>query len=835
MSPQAHVIGQDYSVYYDLIAVVVFLILCMIACSFWLAHRKRSAKFIGAVWIGFIVLVSLGTLGVALSIHSQRVMWWNTCSQLVASYASSINRLDHWKIQPGNPEVFSDWSPPLVLTANNSVLLPAELHRRTSSDHPPLLHKLAVPEGVSGDWQNFTPSAKPIHVQRRNQWAVAALTGDSEAFDRCTQAINVRWNPVSGATTYRLQWGEARGIETEWMTVYTGSQPFCSLTAPKGLNIALRVRAEDGTPEDDPEFNRIIDILDAPVRADRLVGYAYTLRAVDQEVAQFIAAPISDANHNGLIDVVEVPSDIGELHPLDRQLQYVLENQVRTIDLCPYYDRWGRWLTIAEPLWTPDGAIDGILGVDFNVDRVRKKMFHERIYPLCLFILVTFSYFGAFFSISNLQIKERAISRLAAGLREINSQLTEAKNVTEKALQAKTLFLTNVSHEFRTPLNALLGFTEILDQQTKKCVEEANICAEAIRHMRENGKILLELVDNILSVASMYEDHMLRLKIVPVNIRCLVTEVANALRSRAENKSLSLTVIDPPEIPEWIGSSLPHLQQVLILLVGNAIKFTQQGSISIRYGVSPEPNMLYISVSDTGIGIAPEMISSIFKPFLQSDPSLTRQYGGMGIGLSVAQQSAEILNGSITVESQLEQGSTFTFTFPELPVNPSLEETPKDSGAVTVPNELPAPPIDLSSRREMFDGAETLCLTDCRILYVEDAKINQIVLSRQLEETGAMVEFANNGQIGIEKIVEAEKQGKPFDIILMDMQMPVLDGYGATRLLRNSGYSKPIIAVTAHALPGDREKTLEAGCSAYISKPVDSAQLVETIHSFWKR
>ena len=824
MSPYVHVIGHDYSVYYDLIAVVVFLFLCMTACSLWLTHRKRSASFLVPVWLGFTVLVSLGTLGMVLSIYSQRVMWRNTCARLVASYASTLNRLDHWKIQPGNPEVFSDWSPPLTpTTSDNLVPIPVEPGSNPTSDHSPVLQKLTVPEGFSGNWQNLKPSTKPIHVLRRNQWAVAALTGDSNAFDQCAKAIVVRWNPVPGATTYRVQWGDARGEETEWMTVYTGATPFCTLTAPESVDIVLRVRAEEGTPEDDPEFNRIIDILDAPARADQLVGYTYALRMVDQEQAQFIVSPISDANHNNLIDAVEVPSDIGESFPIDRQIKYVFDSKVRTIDLFPSHDKWGTWLSIAEPLWTPDGNIDGIIGMDFNVDRVHRIMFRERIFPLCLFILVTFSYFGTVLNISHLQIKERAISLLAAGLRTTNAQLTEAKKVTEEALQVKTLFLTNISHEFRTPLNVILGFTEILDQRAKNCsVEEKSVCAEAIGHMQENGKILLELVDNVLCVASMYENHMLRLKIAPVNIRRLIADVTDVLQSRAESKLLTLTVIDSPDIPEWTGSSLAHLRQVLILLVGNAIKFTQKGGISIRYGVSPEPNMLYIAVSDTGIGIAPEMINNIFKPFAQSDSSLTRQYGGTGIGLAVAQQSAEIVNGSIAVESQLEQGTTFTFTFPGLPVSPPPQKIPKNDSATTVPDEQSTQSLGLS-------------LAGCRILYVEDTKVNQIVLSKYLEKTGARVDFADNGQIGIEKIAEAEKQGKPFDIILMDMQMPVLDGYDATRHLRGNGYSKPIISVTAHALIGDREKALEAGCNEYITKPVDFSRLIEMIHAFWKQ
>ena len=689
MAPQAHSIGQDYSVYQDLVAVVIFLFLCMFVCSLRLAYQKRSAQFIGTVWAGFAVFLTLGSLGLIASIHSQRLTWRDFCSRLVASYADIISELHHENIQPGHPDVFSDWSEPFLVPTEQQNILSADPQNlpwlpMLSDDIHPDFHmldshgriivppKLETPEGLIGSWQDLVSYVHPrldtpIQVQRRNQWAVAQLTGDSKSFDRCTKTkgIAVRWKSVPQATTYRLQWGEFRGDDTEWMTVYSGAVPYCQLIAPEGVNLTLRVRAEDGTSEGDPDFNRIVRVLDFAVQSNPFVSYAYTTRVMNEQHVQFIAAPTSDANHNGFIDAGEVPNDIGELFTITELLQYVYKHKTRAMSFTSFNDQWGRWFSIAEPIWTQDKKMDGVLAMDFDVAFVHRQMFRERIYPLCLFVLIAFFYFGAVLVIHRFQVESATINQLATELQDTVSELTKAKQVTEKALMAKTLFLTNMSHEFRTPLNAILGFTEILAHSSQRCIAQDKIqCTEAVAHMKESGKSLLEMIDHVLGVAAMDEGQTPRLTIVPVHLRSLILDVADMMRSRAELKSLFLTVDEQPPVPEWISSDPAHIRQVLIHLVGNAIKFTSQGSVSLRFGMLPDGSMLSISVSDTGIGIESAYLKSIFKPFSQSDPSSTRKYGGTGIGLSVARQSAEILNGTISVESQPDLGSTFTFTFP---------------------------------------------------------------------------------------------------------------------------------------------------------------------------
>ncbi|MCL2710078.1 MAG: HAMP domain-containing histidine kinase [Planctomycetaceae bacterium] len=702
MTPKAHLLGYDYSIYFDLLVVVVWLCCGMVACSLWLAFQKRSLRFHVSVWGGFLLLLLLGTLSVSSLIHAQRFTWRDRCAKLVASYADMLGRCEHWKIQPGNPERFSDWSKPFFLPLNqqNSPLPKTENVRRDEQ----IPGKFAIPKCLTADWQDFQPvSDVPTHVQRRNQWAVAALTQDSQAFHRSTTQIFVQWDSVPEATTYRLQWGYFDSEKTEWFTVYTGAKTSCVLTVPerkpnfvltpvKGVQapphihtfpadavLALRVRAEDGTPEDDPDFNMIIEGLDFPTATNIYIGYTYTMRFVDEHQLQFIAAPISDGNKNGFIDANEVPNDIGELFPATPLTQYIREHKERAMYFDVFEDKWGKWFVIAEPIWTPDGKMDGFVAMDFRVDAVNWSMFLERIYPICLLVLVMLVYFGAVLFINRLQIRAEAISRLAVQLQHTVVELTEAKQAAEKALQAKTLFLTNMNHEFRTPLNAVLGFTEILIQSSFQCVaERQGLCVEAIKQIKDNGKSLLELVDNLLGVAAMDGSQTPRLIVEPVHLRNLIQGVVDLMRSRAEYKSLTLTVEKPQGVPKWITSDAAHIRQVLVLLVDNAIKFTQKGSVSIDYGIweqSPDTPSFYVSVSDTGIGIDPERMHSIFKPFSQSDPTLTRQYGGAGIGLAVARQTAELLNGSISVESHLGEGSTFTFVFPGQISEPPLEHS----------------------------------------------------------------------------------------------------------------------------------------------------------------
>jgi CheY-like chemotaxis protein len=295
----------------------------------------------------------------------------------------------------------------------------------------------------------------------------------------------------------------------------------------------------------------------------------------------------------------------------------------------------------------------------------------------------------------------------------------------------------------------------------------------------------------------------------------------------SDKENVKLEFKDEGGIPNLILSDPTRLRQILNNLIGNAIKFTASGTVALRYGAeagiaSEKPAMLFAEVRDTGIGMTPEQMSRLFQPFSQADSSLTRRFGGTGLGLSISKRLAILLGGDIHVTSKEGEGSAFTLTLPI-----------REPGAEAIRNRNEKRQKQIGFRSST--DSESIVLTDTKplsglnVLVVEDGRVNQIVISTQLTDAGSLVTLADNGQAAIESIGERESAGVPFDVVLMDMQMPIMDGYEATTRLRSNGYTRPIIAITAHALSGDCEKTLEVGCDAYLSKPVDREQLIHTI------
>jgi len=288
---------------------------------------------------------------------------------------------------------------------------------------------------------------------------------------------------------------------------------------------------------------------------------------------------------------------------------------------------------------------------------------------------------------------------------------------------------------------------------------------------------------------------------------------------RAKAKGLQLELQFDGPIPETIQVDPIRLRQILINVVGNAIKFTETGSVRISAHMLSDTESaprLRFNVKDTGIGIASDKIDGIFKPFTQADGSMTRVFGGTGLGLSISKRLAELLGGHFTVCSILGHGSTFSFTVTTGPLDDvrMISDLPRPNANPT--NEKPVEPKCLSIRNR-------------RVLLAEDGPDNQRLISFILRKAGAEVTVADNGQVALELTRAAMLQGCSFDVILMDMQMPVMDGYAATRKLREEEYTLPVIALTAHAMFTDRKKCLDVGCDDYATKPVNAAQLIETV------
>jgi len=386
------------------------------------------------------------------------------------------------------------------------------------------------------------------------------------------------------------------------------------------------------------------------------------------------------------------------------------------------------------------------------------------------------------------------------------SELSRAKQAAESASRAKSEFLANMSHEIRTPMTAILGFADILADE----IEKPEL-AKAVQTIKRNAEYLLRLLDDILDLSKI-EAGRLYLEQVSCSPRALVEDVISLMKARADSKKVPLEIKYVGAIPATIATDPIRLRQILINLVSNAIKFTEAGGVKVvtwlveNAGHTPE---LRFDVIDTGIGMTEEEVDKLFQPFTQADSSMTRRFAGSGLGLAISKRLAGMLGGDITVTSTPQKGSTFSVTVGTGPLaGVPMLEGPTDAAAARVQSAQPM--------------AKPQPKLDCRVLLAEDGFDNRRLISLLLEKAGADVVVAENGQIAVEKTLAA---ASPFDVILMDMQMPIMNGYTATRELRSKGYTGPIIALTAQAMSGDRQKCLDAGCDDYLSKPIDRHKL----------
>ncbi|HEY4117047.1 MAG TPA: ATP-binding protein [Byssovorax sp.] len=400
---------------------------------------------------------------------------------------------------------------------------------------------------------------------------------------------------------------------------------------------------------------------------------------------------------------------------------------------------------------------------------------------------------------------------------ESHAVLEQSYAAERAANEAKSEFLANMSHEIRTPMTAIIGYADLmLDPDIT-----ASDRLDYVQTIRRNGDHLLRVINDILDLSKIEAGKMI-VESIPTSPTQIVVDVASLMRVRALEQGLSFGVEFATPVPAEIQCDPTRLRQILMNLVGNAIKFTKRGSVRLiarcndPSGAAPT---ISFEIADTGVGLSKEAIAKLFQAFTQADGSTTRRFGGSGLGLVISRRLAKILGGDISVESLAGRGSSFVVTIPTgslegVPFLTELEEAGVPADLVPMAERLATPRVDAT------------------VLLAEDGLDNQLLLTTHLRKAGATVVVAENGRVAVEKALDAEAAGKPFDVILMDMQMPELDGYGATSRLRTKGYAGPIVALTAHAMAGDREKCLGAGCDDYLTKPIDRDTLLATVERF---
>ncbi|MEZ6114499.1 MAG: ATP-binding protein [Pirellulaceae bacterium] len=427
---------------------------------------------------------------------------------------------------------------------------------------------------------------------------------------------------------------------------------------------------------------------------------------------------------------------------------------------------------------------------------------------------------------------EALVDERTAKLKNANVRLQHLTLQAESASRAKSEFLANMSHEIRTPMTAILGFTDLL-REDGDAAYGADERKAAIATIQRNGQYLLDLINDILDLSKV-EAGKLQVERIVCSPTKLLSDVLDLMSVRAQAKGLTLSVEFDSQLPAQIETDPTRLRQILINLIGNAIKFTEAGAVRIVASMESRDDesgdrsmpLLRIAVIDQGIGMTAAEVGRLFQPFSQADSSTTRKFGGTGLGLTISKRFAEMLGGDIQVRSTPGRGSTFAVTIAARGLHDANalrdgQNTGNGGNSVVVGSDAASPP----------EPAESL---DCRILLAEDGPDNQRLISFVLRKAGAEVTLADNGQIALEMALAAVADNRPFDVILMDMQMPVMDGYQATGRLRDADYRGPIIALTAHAMRSDRQRCLQAGCDDYTTKPIDRRLLVNLVAT-WAR
>ncbi len=506
-----------------------------------------------------------------------------------------------------------------------------------------------------------------------------------------------------------------------------------------------------------------------------------------------------------------------ELVRMRRELREMLEKRERIMG--PGFDK-----ATLEAVWkmgTLREVRDTLLAMDqiqrsmlTKRDRLARESAHRALLTLALVSALALVLVGgsAWMILHDLKLRRHA-----------ENEMHQARQAAEAANRAKSSFLANMSHELRTPLTVIMGYTDLLAAPAMNGAGEDDVQRDRyLQSLRRSGEHLLTIINDILDLSKIEAGRM-EMESIDCRLVMVLADVDSLMRARAMGKGVSFAVEYSTPVPERVITDPTRLRQIMVNLVGNAVKFTEHGGVRVvvsvdnkELGTEGGTGRLVVSVIDTGIGMTAEQCKTVFEPFSQADVSTTRKYGGTGLGLSISRRLARMMGGDLTVRSEVKRGSTFRLSIPLIVAPGSAMLSPDDIPAAVAAN---------------MAVVEELRHLGARVLLAEDGPDNREIISLHLRRAGCEVEMAEDGSVAKDKALAAAAEGKPFDVILMDMQMPVMDGYTATAKLREEGYRGAIVALTANAMKEDRERCLQAGCDEYAAKPIDVPGLLRLMES----